>query len=55
MMVRTWRVVTVPSRVGCETRDEEYWVDRLQEEGELSAQGTQWGVQPRGRRSSWLG
>lgn len=30
-------------------------MDRLQEEGELSAQGSQWGVQPRGRRSSWLG
>lgn len=27
----------LPSRLGCETREEEYWVDRLQEEGELSA------------------
>lgn len=30
-------------------------MDRLQEEGELSAQGCRWGVQPPGRRSSWGG
>lgn len=47
----------LPSRVGCEARDEEYWVVRLQEGrgGTCQLRGAEWDPRPPGKRSRLRG